>query len=234
MSTEEIHGQNTSGVGGDSTNWLDRAQQQWKVLAGIALVITISIAGFFWYNAESIRNNDEALHQMSRIRATYDAGNFESALTGKDVPQIDENPIMGLVQISEQYSGTDAGKVAALMAGNCYLNLGKNTEAVQQFEKAKASSSPIIEAGALQGMAACKESDKDYLGAASLYEQAAQRGAKTGLEEKSLLYAGFCYEKAGDKSKAGQLFTDIIKRYEQSDAVPLAKGGLARLGMAID
>jgi tetratricopeptide (TPR) repeat protein len=234
MSTEEIQNQNAGSVAGSSSNWLDRAQQQWKVLAGVALVVTVAIAGYFWYSSESVKNNDEALHHMSRIRATYDAGNFESALTGKGVEQIDENPIMGLAQISEQYSGTDAGKVAALMAGNCYLNLGKTSEAAQQFEIAKESPSTIIEMGAMQGLAACKESNQDFTGAASLYEQAASRGTKTGLEEKCLLYAGFCYEKAGDKSKAGQLFTEIIKRYEQSDAVPLAKGGLARLGMAID
>jgi tetratricopeptide (TPR) repeat protein len=215
MSTEEIQNQNAGSVAGSSSNWLDRAQQQWKVLAGVALVVTVAIAGYFWYSSESVKNNDEALHHMSRIRATYDAGNFESALTGKGVEQIDENPIMGLAQIS-------------------YVNLGKTSEAAQQFEIAKESPSTIIEMGAMQGLAACKESNQDFTGAASLYEQAASRGTKTGLEEKCLLYAGFCYEKAGDKSKAGQLFTEIIKRYEQSDAVPLAKGGLARLGMAID
>ncbi|NQW30578.1 MAG: tetratricopeptide repeat protein [Ignavibacteria bacterium] len=232
MSTEEINSPSTGGKG--STDWIERAQQQWKVLVVVALVATVAIAGYFWYSNEAVQNNNEAVHQLSRIRATYESGEYEKALNAQGVPQLDESPILGLAQISEQYSGTDAGKVAALMAGNCYLNLGKPSEAAAQFEIAKGSPSAIIEAGALQGLAACKESNKDFAGAAALYEQAAQRGIKTGLEEKCLLYAGFCYEKAGDKSKAGQLFTDIIKRYEQSDAAPLAKGGLARLGMAID
>jgi len=120
------------------------------------------------------------------------------------------------------------------MAGNSLVNLGRYDEAATQFERAEGSDAVIIDVGATKGLAICKEAAGDIAGAAALYEKAAQRGTKSGLAEECLLAAGLCYEKIGDKVKAGQLFTEIAKRYESSTVAPQAKSGLARLGMAID
>jgi tetratricopeptide (TPR) repeat protein len=141
---------------------------------------------------------------------------------------------LGLLEISSQFSGTPAGEVAALLAGNSLVNLGRYDEAEAQLSQAQSSDAVVVEVGALKGLAVCKESKGDYLGAATLYEQAAQKAGKSGLAEDCLLAAGLCFEKTGDKSKAAQLFTEITKRYETSQAAPHAKSGLARLGMAID
>ena len=91
-----------------------------------------------------------------------------------------------------------------------------------------------MQVGALNGLGVCAEAEKDLAGAAAYYERAADKGQKTGLEARSLLYAGLAYEKAGDTKKAGELFSRIVRKYGSSEASSTAKMGLARLGMAID
>jgi tetratricopeptide (TPR) repeat protein len=214
--------------------WLEKAQQQWKLYAVVAVVVAAALGGIWWYTTNQAEQNEAAAAQLARIRPTFEEGAYQKALTGEGVPPVGADAVMGLQAISDQYSGTDAGKVAALMAGNCLANLGKYSEAEVHFDRARSSGSLIIEVGAMKGLAACKEAAGDVAGAAELYEQAAQRGVNTGMEGDCLVAAGLCYEKLGNKEKAGEHYTVVVKKYEVSEAVPAAKSGLARLGMAID
>jgi tetratricopeptide (TPR) repeat protein len=220
--------------GGSQREWIESVTGKWQLYAGIALVITLSIAGFWWYTSHEEELNMQAVSHLARVRSAFDAGNYSRALTGDSIAAVGQDKALGLLEISDEFSGTDAGKIAALMAGNCLINLGRFEEAVAQFERAQGSEALVVEVGALKGLAACREVNKDFTGAAVLYEQAAQRSLNTGLEVDCLLAAALCFEKSGDKAKAGQLFTNIAKKYEASTVAPQAKSGLARLGMAID
>lgn len=233
---EEQFGQHDVAKSGANTapEWLQNAHGQWKIFAGIAVVLLVVVLGGWWYVSDSKNQNSEASLQLSRIRAVFEAGQFEAALTADTVAPVGQAKVMGLLDISAQYSGTDAGKIAALMAGNALANLGRFDEAKPQFEIANSSGTQVVEVGALQGLAACMEATSDYSGAAGMYEQAGQRGLKTGLEGQCFYKAGLCYEKAGNPDKAGELYMMVAKKFEVSEVAPSAKAGLARLGMAID
>jgi tetratricopeptide (TPR) repeat protein len=120
------------------------------------------------------------------------------------------------------------------MAGNALANLGKFAEAREHFERAGSGGGTVTEVGSLQGLAACKEAEGDYTGAAELYEKAAQRGSDSGFEGRCLFLAGLSFEKGGNKAKAAELYTTVVKKFESDAMAPNAKSGLARLGMAID
>lgn len=213
---------------------VDRVMKNWKMLVGVIVVIAVAALGYWWYTSNLAQENESANIALSRIRDAYEGGNYEQALTGKGLPAIDGNPVLGLQAIADQYGSTDAGKVAALMAGTCYLNLGKGAEARAAFETAQGSSSQVVMVGALQGLGACAELDKDLAAAASYYEKAADVGNKSGMEPRALIYAAMAYEKAGNKQKAGELYTTVAKKYAQTDMSQPARAGLARLGMRID
>ena len=234
--TEEQFGQQEAASAGsnEGPEWLQNAQGQWKIFAGIALVITAVIVGGYWYVSNAEVKNEEASTHLSRIRGVFESGQFEAALTADTVSPVGQAKVLGLLDISSQYGDTDAGKVAALMAGNALANLGRFDEAQPQFDIANGSGTQVVEVGAMQGLAACKEASGDYEGAADMYEQAGQRGLKTGLEGACFYKAGLCYEKAGNTDKAGELYRTVAKKYEISEVAPSAKAGLARLGMAID
>ena len=235
MNEEQLGGQRPRQSGdSDVPAWLERAQQQWKLYVGIAAVLTAIIAGAWWYVGDSAQKNEEAASHLSRIRSTFEAGEFEAALTADTIAPVGTERVLGLVEISDTYSGTDAGKVAALMAGNSLTNLGRFDEARTHFERAAGSSSTVVEVGATQGLAACEEAAGNNEKAAEMYEQAAKKASKTGLEGQCYYRAGLNYEKAGNTEKAGELYTLVAKKFEVSEVAPLARTGLARLGMAID
>ncbi len=213
---------------------IERARAQWKAVVGIVVVAVFAIGGYFWYSSNQAQKNEEGLTQLARIRTTFDMGDFTKALTGDSIPPVGDEKVMGLLAISDEYSGTDAGSIAALMAGNALVNLGRFSEAQAQFERAQSSGAQVVEVGALQGLAAVKESSKDLAGAAELYEKAATVGAKSGLEDRCLYHAALCYERSGNTAKAAELYRIVIKKYEMSEVSASARGGLARLGMAID
>ena len=237
MNEEQVEEQRPSGSGNvpeDAPAWLVAAMNNWKLYAGIAIVVTAIIGGMYYYMSTAAESNLEAASQLARIRPLFEAGEFETALTADTVSPVGQDQVMGLLDIADQYGDTDAGKVAALMAGNCLVNLGRFEEAQSQFQLAQSSSAPVVEVGAMQGLAACAEANGDLTGAAELYEQAAKRGTKTGLEAPCYFKAGLCYERSGNTERAGELYRTVAKQYESSEVAPSAQTGLARLGMAID
>ncbi len=234
MSTEELEETSETRTTLRTTpEWMTNNSQGmiYLVILGVAIVLGVGIWLFVQYQQDQ---NSEATMALARIRPVYTDGRYSMALTGDSVPPVGDIEVMGLTEISAEYGGTDAGKDAALLAGHSLVSLGRHAEAREQFELAKESDAALVQVGALNGLGVCKEVEKDLAGAAAYYEQAADKGQKTGLEARSLLYAGLAYEKAGDTKKAGEIFLRIVRKYGSSESSSTAKIGLARLGMAID
>lgn len=207
---------------------------RWKTIAGIVGACALIVAGYFFYENQQQELNVEGLTHLSRVRGAYDMGAYDQALTGKGLPPMGTEAIKGLVSISDEYDGTPAGEQAALMAGNAYVNLGKPSEALAQFERAAGSSSKLVQVGAKQGLAAVSELQKNFAEAATQYEAAAELADKSGFEDHILYRAAVCYEEAKNTSKAVELYRLIVKKFEMSEVAASAKTGLARLGTAID
>jgi tetratricopeptide (TPR) repeat protein len=199
-----------------------------------ALAIVVAAGGWWWYSSNAEQENKEANLALSRVRALYVQGEGDKALTGEGLPVIDDVKSPGLRAIAEQYGSTPAGQLAALMAGNILANNGKAAEAKAYFETASESDAILVQVGAMNGLAACLEASGSMSEAAAKYEEAAKLGDKSGIEATSWLNAGVCYEKAGNKQKAIEALTIVVKKYATSDVVPSAKQALARLGTAID
>ncbi len=222
-------------VGGENQpEWLRKAREQWMLYVGIALGIVLVIGGVYWYMGMQKEKNLEAATHLSRIRSYFTQGDFEAALTADSIPPVGENKVLGLIEISESYEGTDAGAVAALMAGSALASLNRFSEARVHFERAAKNGATVTEVGSMQGLAACLEAEGKLAEAAAMYEKAAQRGAETAFESQALFLAGLCYEKSGNKEKAIELYTTVVKKFESGPTTPNARSGLARLGMAID
>lgn len=213
--------------------FLQSAQRQWKLYVGIVAAAVIALGVTWWYSTSSAENNAKAAAELARVRGAFEAGQFEQALSGEGVTIGDQQAI-GLKKIADTYGSTPAGQVAALLTGNSLANLGKFDEAMNYFETARSSSALIVEVGAMQGLAACKEASGDLASAAELYMEAAKRATDSGLEPLCYLKAGLCYEAAKKTEQAASAFKTIAKQYETSEVAPQAKSGLARLGMTID
>jgi len=204
------------------------------ISAGIILVTII-----FFISKSIISNNIEenakkATLYLSRIQPYYSISDYQKALYGDSSKTVRGEPMIGLVGIVDEYGSSEAGKLAALYAGNCLLGLNKAAEANEYFDKACGSDSKTIQAGAYAGIGDCYEKQKEFKEAAKNYEKAASLINTETSQSRYSLYTAICYEKAGDKEKAGQLYKEIVAKNENSEFAGYAKLGLLRLGMVIE
>lgn len=208
-----------------------------KKIFTFGVIIVVGLIGYgvyYWYTSSQAASAEVALTELSRIRPYFDQGSYELALTAEGVPQVGDQNVMGLQSIVDTYGNTAPGQIAALLAGNCYLQTDKPDQAQEMFSIAIKHSAPEIQLGAYRGMAACAEQKGNWAEAGDLFARAAEVGIKTGLEDACLLASGLCYEKANDKEKASSVLLDLVKRFENTESSNAARAVLSRLGMAFD
>lgn len=236
MNVESIEQRNVTATSRDmvGSGGLDGLLSNWKAIAAVVVVVAVGAVGYYWYSAGQREENAVASAALARVRPLVAQGQLEQALVGTGVVAPVGTPPLGLKAIATQYGSTEAGKVAALLAGNALSTLGRYTEAESFYASAQSSDADVTQIGGLAGQAACKEAAKDYAAAGELYERAAGLGAETGLDHMNLVCGGLAYEKAGNKEKAGALFRQAVDKYPNADLSDVAKAGLVRLGMPID
>ncbi|MBK7985594.1 MAG: tetratricopeptide repeat protein [Ignavibacteria bacterium] len=204
------------------------------LVGGGVLIIALAM-GLYWYMT-SLQKDKEASASLalSRVKVYYERADYDKALKGDPSVKMRGEPIIGLQEIVENYGGTSAAKMAALMSGDILTAQKKYAEAEQMYEAAQGSDSKIITAGAKAGIAACRESEKKYSEAAPLYEEAAQYMKDVGDEARFRYFAAINYEKAGDIDKAKAIYTLIAKENRDTEFKDLSVGAMARLGMIIE
>lgn len=203
------------------------------IIGGLAIVLIA--AGLYWYISNTQKEKEaNASLALSRVKIFYERAEFDKALKGDPTVKVRGESIIGLREIVENYGGTSAGKMAALMAGDILLSQKKYSEAINMYESAQGSDSKVLAVGSKAGVAACKESEKKYSEAAPLYEEAAQYMKEVGDEARYRYFAALNYEKSGNKEKAKELYTLIAKENRDTEFKDLAVGAMSRLGMIIE
>lgn len=205
-----------------------------KVIIVAVLIVIAGSAATIYYMYSAKENEMLASLELSRIRSYYDADNAAIAMHGDSAKQIRGDAIVGLQQIVEQYGSSNAGKSAALYAGNLLVEQNKIDDAQEYFERASSSASPIVSMGAKAALALCKEKKNDFASAAELYSDAAKIGKDIGMEDRYKMFAAINYEKSNDKEKAIALYTDLVMKNSASEFSANAKNSLARLGTIIE
>lgn len=198
----------------------------------IVIVVLVFVIRYFVSKSEEEMENKASV-AISRILPYLDVADYQHALYGDKTKKVRGENIIGLIEIVKNYKGIPQGKIAALYAGNCLLQLNKYTEALEYFKIALDSKSSIALEGASAGLAVTYENLKNYSEAAKYHELASTYALPTGVKNRYMYFAALCYEKIGEKSKAEKLFRQIIGD-NKSEFVGLSKAGLVRLGIIIE
>ena len=105
-----------------------------KFLAGIAAIVIVvgGVLGYQHFISEP--NEKKASEALFRGEQYFMADNYEYALNG------DSLGFEGLLKVANEFSGTDAGKLANAYAGVCYAQLGQNDKAASALMKAASMS----------------------------------------------------------------------------------------------
>ena len=123
---------------------------------------------------------------------------------------------MGLLNIINDYSSTDAANLANLYAGLCYANLNKWNDAVKYLDAYSPADDAMVSPAAIAALgnayAHINQLDKaiDNLEkAAEMADKQAKDGANNSIAPTFYLQAGILLESQGKKDKALELYKKI-------------------------
>ena len=194
------------------------AKNQKYILGFLGAIALVTVGYLLYQKFIAEPNQEEAANdlfvaQQNFQKAVDDAGTksdslYNLVLKGSDGKQ-------GVVEIAEQYSGTDAGNMANYYAGIAYLNTGKYAEAITSLEKFKSESTVLnaLALGAIGDAFAQKNQPKEAL---EYYVKAADANKDEFTTPRFLLKAGKTAYALGNKADAVKYYTNIKDNYENT------------------
>ena len=188
------------------------------VIVGVVLVAIISILGYRYY----ISQQDE-LAQKEMFQAVYyfESDSLDLALNG-------DGNYLGLLDIIDEYGGTDAANLAEYYAGTAYLLKGNYNTAIEYL--GSFSSGDIL----IQGRAYSLTGDAymelgNYGKAAEFYNKAANYKPNQHFTPQYLMKAALAYEKLNDYPTAKEMYDRIVEEFFNSSEFQDAKKQSARM-----
>lgn len=174
-------------------------------LAGL-VALALGIVGYAYYQAQQ---QEQAQQLLAQVVNTYEQGSYQQALDGTA-------ETLGLLEIADEYGGTQAGNLATFYAADALYRLGEFDRALtyfQQFDK----TNDLIGASALAAEAAIYESREEFATAAEHYQDAANQFESDLTTPRYLMDAGRAYAEAGDYEQALEIYQTIKQEYSESE-----------------
>ncbi|WP_276498351.1 tetratricopeptide repeat protein [Pontibacter litorisediminis] len=193
-----------------------------KLLGVFIAIAAVIVGGFLYYNYRSTQNV-EAQNAMFQAVYYFEADSLSKALNG-------DGQNSGLLEIADEYSGTEAGNLANLYAGVALLKQGQFAEAAEHLQDFE-SDDYLLQARAysLTGDALLEQGKHNE--AAEQYKKAANHNANEFFSPQYLMKAGIAYEAGNNYGAAAEVYDQIIKDYAASAEVTDAKKFMARAEM---
>lgn len=191
-----------------------------KVIAAVA-VVALAIAGIFGYRYYQSYQNTEAQNEMFQAIYYFEQDSLSQALRG-------DGANLGLIQIEQEYSGTDAANLAKFYIGASYLQLGEYSSALLYLEEFNADDL-LVQGQAYSLMGDAHMELEQYGEAAAQYIKAANYKPTDAISPSYLMKAGLAYEQAGDNEQAASAYQRVVDEYPTSDLVPQANKYLHRI-----
>jgi tetratricopeptide (TPR) repeat protein len=176
---------------------------------GISLLVLVLLV-FFLYIKPHQENEELASTALGNITGFYDYRQYQMAMEG-----IPERNVIGLKKIVEDYGSTEAGEMAKIYLGNCYLILKDYDNAFKCFDEFNGSGK-LYKVSAISGKGTALEAKKQYAEAAAQFEKAADKASDDLQSPENLMNASRNYFLGGNKAKAIELIEKIKSDYPRS------------------
>ena len=190
------------------------------IIIAVAAIIIAVVGGFLYQAYVAQPREDKASTALAKGQEYFDAEQFDKALKG------DGTGYMGLLNIINDYSSTDAANLANLYAGLCYANLNKWNDAVKYLDAYSPADDAMVSPAAIAALgnayAHINQLDKaiDHLEkAAEMADKQAKDGANNSIAPTFYLQAGILLESQGKKDKALELYKKIKANYVNAQLV---------------
>ncbi len=176
-------------------------------LIGVIAIGAVAVV-FTVITGSADAENQEASFKLGRAANAFVQGDYQTAISGNPTvtTHFDGKELSqpGLEDIANQYSGTEPGAVAAMMAGRVYLMGGDIANAQTMFQKASSSTSRILKSGGNAGIGACESANGNHAAAAASYVLAADNAISDYNAAMYRMMAADLFAKAGDQGKADE------------------------------
>lgn len=202
----------------DSKTPVEKYKNLLLILLG---VVTVGIAGYFYYQYTLEESNKEAQNAIYPAVYYFEQDSLDKALKG-------DGKVLGLLDISETYSGTKTGKLAHFYTGVIYLKQGKFEEAISHLNDFS-SNDYLLQARAYSLTGDANMELAKYDEAASYYQKAADYKPNEQFTPVYLMKLALAYESLNENKKASDTYDIILNKYPKSPELNDAKKYKARV-----
>jgi len=174
----------------------------------VTLVVVIGVVIGYRFYSEG--QEEQAQNLLASAEQSYSASDYQTALNG------DEYTLSyGFVQIADEFSGTNAGNLAAYYASVSHFKLDNYQEAlgyIQEFKHPKG----IMGVGSVSFHATLLELNDSLEKAARKFEEAANWDKNESTTPFNLMKAANVYREIGNTEKVKSITSTIIEEYPSS------------------
>jgi tetratricopeptide (TPR) repeat protein len=186
-----------------------------NIVFGAVGAIVIAVAGYFFYNYQKSNQNKEAQSAMFPAVLAFEEDSLDIALKGDG-----RHP--GLLDIADEYSGTNAGDLANFYVGVAYLKKGKFEDAITYLKKFDADDF-LLQARAYSLIGDAYMELKDFDNAISYYKKSVNYKSNEQYTPTYLMKLALAYELTNKFDEAAKQYERIIKEYPRASEAMEAK-----------
>lgn len=186
------------------------------VLASLSILVILCVAVVVYYYLSQKWNKEASLLENSAYNY-YIEGDYQKALSTYQ-------------KIEKDYSASKSMAIAMYYAGNSYLALGQNDQAIQAYQKfiEKYKNQDTILPLVYVNLGYAHMNKKDYSNAISAFKQASTL-KNSFVADRAVYETARAHEISGDKVSAIERYEYLIKTYPSS---PWAQDASAKLNKA--
>lgn len=190
----------------------------------VTLVVVIGVLiGYRYYSAGQ---EDQAQNLLATAELSYSNGDYEAALNG------DEYTLSyGFIQIADEFSGTNAGNLAAYYASVSNFKLDNYEEALAYIQEYK-NPKGVMGVGSVSFHATLLKLNGSLEKAAKKYEEAANWDKNESTTPFNLMKAANVYKELGNSEKVKSITSTIIEEYPNSAEVTNSRKLLGSLAVS--
>lgn len=226
---------------------MEKTQQLWEehknvILISAAAVVVVAIliiGGISFFKAREAKG-DAALTEALRPYHGAVLGEKTAARAADDQMQFSseaekyQQSISALDGVIDSYGGTEAGGVARLYRAHSLFNLGRYSEALEEYQSFRdASGTGTLSGLALLNMAQCRMMEGDFPAAIATYQELIDSASELRFPLDTALCAlADCTLESGDQEKAASLYRRVVDEFPESAYRFVAEEKLGSLGIA--
>lgn len=210
---EVIYEEETASKAGDASAAPQSFLEKYRNFLLIGGVAIVAIGGYFvyqWSQREVV--NEEAQAAIMTSALYYEQDSLDKAING-------DGQNAGLLEIVDEYSGTDVGNLGRYYLGTAYLKKGNLEEGLATLEEYKTNNS-MVSSAALGALGYAHEQKGEFEEAAKNYEEAAHNPKDNMYSTPFyLMHAARNLESAAKADEALAIYKEIKEKFPLSDQV---------------